>query len=176
LSQKIELRKHWKGVRKVISPDRRQIASKAFLDFLQTELKGKKILSFASFGAEIDTSLINNWLLGENALFLPRVEETGLQIYLVKDLDADLIPSKFGPKEPDPLRCERVDPASLDVALIPGLAFDAAHQRLGYGKGHYDRFLNNHSLISIGVGFAEQNTLALASDPWDIPLVQVVYF
>ncbi|MCC6128073.1 MAG: 5-formyltetrahydrofolate cyclo-ligase, partial [Chlamydiae bacterium] len=170
MSRKIELRSHWKEVRGSIPPDRRLDASNELFVFLREALTGKKVLSFASFGTEIDTGLVNAWLASEASLFLPRVEGPSLEIYLVKDLSLDLIASSFGPKEPDPTRCLKVDPASLDITLVPGLAFDAAHQRLGYGRGHYDRFLKNYPSFSIGVGFSEQKTAILASDPWDVPL------
>lgn len=176
MTRKIEERRYWKDVRESIPADRRRDASTKLFSSLQEKLAGKKVMSFASFGTEIDTESVNAWLANRGALFLPCVEGPELQIYLVKDIKLDLIPSNFGPKQPNPDRCLKVDPASIDAVLVPGLAFDAMHQRLGYGKGHYDRFLKNYPLFTLGIAFSEQKTTALASDPWDVPLNQVLYF
>lgn len=52
----------------------------------------------------------------------------------------------------------RVEPASLDLVVVPGLAFAADGRRLGRGGGHYDRFLaaTGAHCRWVGVGFAEQ--------------------
>lgn len=134
------------------------------------------MLSFASFGSEIDTFLLNSWLADENALLLPRVEGANLQIYEVKDLKRDLLPSALGPLEPDPNRSFLIDLATIDVVLVPALVFDAAFHRLGYGKGYYDRLLKNLSCPSIGIGFEEQKIENLSPEPWDVPLHAVAYF
>lgn len=56
------------------------------------------------------------------------------------------------------------------LVLIPLLAFDSKGNRLGYGQGHFDRYLSHHKVISIGVGFREQEVKSLPTQPHDIPL------
>jgi len=49
--------------------------------------------------------------------------------------------SAFGIAEPNPEVCTETDPASIDLVIIPGAVFDQYENRIGYGKGCYDRFL-----------------------------------
>lgn len=173
---KTDLRLQYKKIRSSLPPLRRQAAASSLFSFFQKELEGKKVLSFASFGSEIDTSSLNRWLAEKNSLFLPRVEKTEIEIYNVADPKLDLLLSPFGILEPCPKRCQATAFESIDIVLVPALAFDPLFHRLGYGKGHYDRLLEKLSCPSIGVGFQEQQIGSLPSDPWDIPLKTVFYF
>ncbi len=60
----------------------------------------------------------------------------------------------------------------VDLLLVPGLAFDAAGYRLGYGGGFYDALLHklDGRLPTLGVGFACQRVEALPLDPQDLPV------
>jgi 5-formyltetrahydrofolate cyclo-ligase len=58
-----------------------------------------------------------------------------------------------------------------DIILTPLVAFDRACNRLGQGKGHYDRAFAAHaSALRIGVAWSVQEVQALPADPWDVPL------
>lgn len=56
---------------------------------------------------------------------------------------------------PEPEAGEKILPEQLDVVLVPLLAIDQQGQRVGYGKGFYDRFLAacNSNVLKIGLGF-----------------------
>ena len=68
------------------------------------------------------------------------------------------------------------DPASVDVVIVPGLAFTLRGDRLGQGGGWYDRFLAGlrPDAVAIGVGFREQLVDHLPVEPHDVRLHQVV--
>ncbi len=71
----------------------------------------------------------------------PRVEhENTLSFYSVASRD-ELVKNQWGIWEPDPMRARRVQASDFHGLLIPGLAFDEKGNRLGRGKGYYDRAL-----------------------------------
>jgi len=67
------------------------------------------------------------------------------------------------------------DPTSLDVVVVPGLAFTVDGRRLGQGGGHYDRFLPRlrPGCVTVGAAFAEQLVDDLPTEPHDIRLTHV---
>jgi 5-formyltetrahydrofolate cyclo-ligase len=68
-----------------------------------------------------------------------------------------------------------VDPAELDIVVVPGLAFTADGRRLGQGGGHYDRFLPRlrEGCVTVGAAFAEQVVADLPTEPHDVHLTHV---
>jgi len=130
------------------------------------------IASIASFKDEINTHGLNQILAKQKRLALPRVEADLLTFYLVDNLDKQLSRSSIGILEPVPTLCEKAD--KIDVILVPALAFDLYHHRLGYGKGYYDRWLGANRVFSIGIGFKEQIIDTLPTDSHDIQLDELL--
>jgi 5-formyltetrahydrofolate cyclo-ligase len=64
--------------------------------------------------------------------------EDFLNHYLLKE-STQLVANKLG--IPEPVAATPVPVTQIDLVLVPMLAFDKAGNRIGYGKGHYDRFL-----------------------------------
>ena len=125
---------------------------------------------------EIDLTSINRLLAKANKLLLPRIEKNHLTFYLVKDLETDL---ELGtPPQPNPERCQHIALSGKELLLVPGLAFDSEHFRLGYGKGHYDELLTRiPNIDSLGIAFREQlSKELLPKDTWDKPVSDVIYF
>ncbi|MDF1821068.1 MAG: 5-formyltetrahydrofolate cyclo-ligase [Alcanivoracaceae bacterium] len=90
-----------------------------------------------------------------------------------------LVENRFGIPEPQPARQQPVANWSLDVLLLPLVAFDAHGNRLGMGGGFYDRTLaqlinrpRRPRLIGIGYRFQEVDALPVA--PWDRRLDEVI--
>ncbi|HVJ53872.1 MAG TPA: 5-formyltetrahydrofolate cyclo-ligase [Aliidongia sp.] len=80
----------------------------------------------------------------------------------------DLTPGAFGTL--GPAAAPVIEP---DVLLVPLLAFDRQHRRLGYGAGFYDRtiaLLRRRPLLVLGVAFAAQEIEEVPVDSWDEPL------
>lgn len=68
-----------------------------------------------------------------------------------------------------PEDAELQDPGTVDLILVPGVAFDPAGHRVGRGGGHYDRLLPRLSprAVTCGLAFREQLVPAIAARPWD---------
>lgn len=104
-----------------------------------------------------------------NALWAyPRVEGDDMAAYFAGP--SRLSKSSLGVLEPDPRVSKPVDPAELDVVLVPGVAFDRSGHRLGRGRGFYDRFLKSspRHVCRVGIAFSAQvSTEELPVEPWD---------
>lgn len=147
-AEKWELRRQMKALRQEFTGETRRRADEAIwrqIYALPEFERCRKVLAYASFGTEIDTSAFLQTCLDlGKELFLPKVTGEHMAFRRVKCL-ADLIPGVFGIREPD-ASCETADLSGEDFAgcfcLMPGLAFDRACHRLGYGGGYYDRTLS----------------------------------
>lgn len=140
-------------------------------------IDAKHILSFASFAGEIDTSLLNLYLARTGRLALPKIINTSLSVFRVSNPHGHLITNSLGISEPNSRLCSEIDIHALDLILVPGLGFDSCNQRLGFGRGFYDRFLKNIPHVkTIGIGFKEQFINLIPSQDHDVPLEKVFLF
>lgn len=89
---------------------------------------------------------------------------------------AELRPGAYGIREPDANACPLVATDEIDVALVPGLAWDRRGGRLGRGAGYYDRLFAAPAWrgFRCGLFFAAQEMDELPADPWDVALDAVV--
>jgi 5-formyltetrahydrofolate cyclo-ligase len=102
---------------------------------------------------EIDTGFIMSILQGKDKnIVLPKVlDDTNMVHYLLTD---NTILRKNKWNIPEPVDGLVVPPLKIDVVFIPLLAFDKLGHRVGYGKGFYDKFLNDdcrEDVIKIGL-------------------------
>jgi 5-formyltetrahydrofolate cyclo-ligase len=157
--QKRALRREARARRDGLSPGERERMSDEVAEnvmALPAVADATTVMAFSSFGSEVDTSPIIERLERDGRrVALPRVE--GRDIVAVAYRSGDRVsPTSFGALEP--AGGERVAPEEIDVVIVPGLAFDRSGNRVGYGRGFYDRFLaavRPHAL-TVGICFSVQ--------------------
>ncbi len=84
-----------------------------------------------------------------------------------------LLPDAFGILSPVP-GSPVLPVGSIDLIVVPLVAFDLAGNRLGGGKGYYDRVLAREPGFRVGVAFDAQCVSSFEPDPWDVRLPVVV--
>ncbi len=125
-----------------------------------------------SLPAEVDTHpMIERALRMGKRVVVPRVdlENKALKLYLITNLQSDLEEGTFGVMEPRLHKARPVDRREIHSVIVPGLAFDRTHHRLGRGAGFYDRFLGElgPSASKIGLAFSFQVVPTLPHESHD---------
>lgn len=117
------------------------------------------IMGYMAFRNEVLTKdILADALAAGKGVALPYVVKQQRRIVpaLVKDLEKDLVLGSYGIPEPNPETLTPVDPAKIDIVIVPGVVFDKRGNRIGYGGGYYDRFLPHCSkavLIALAYQF-----------------------
>jgi 5-formyltetrahydrofolate cyclo-ligase len=138
------------------------------------------VLGFVGYGSEISTDEISMEVLRQGKhLYLPKVEGEQMQFYRVRELK-ELREGYKGIREPvghtERYVCN-VSGTGRTLMLMPGVAFDSQRNRMGYGKGFYDRFLADKpelQLRTIGIGYACQMVEQVPSGEQDIRPYQII--
>lgn len=139
-----------------------------------------QILCFSSFGSEIQTiELIREALRRGKKVFLPKIEGCEMVFYKIGS-STELVPGYKGILEPEGTSegfCYKEEEASRTLMIMPGVAFDPMHRRIGYGKGYYDRYLAGKDglcIRTIAIGFACQMVEEIPEEEQDIRPYQLL--
>ncbi len=156
-----------------------RISSLAQKRFLGTEFyRGSKSISlYSSFSNEVLTEEIFERAAADGKrICYPRVvrgHERHLEFFKVDSID-DLSSGPYEMKEPAEGGV-RVDPAGLDLVVVPGVAFDGMGGRLGFGKGYYDRALGAVGCAIVGLAYEFQVLEEeIPLEPFDVRLTALV--
>jgi 5-formyltetrahydrofolate cyclo-ligase len=81
-----------------------------------------------------------------------------IRLFKIDNIEKDLKPGSRGILEPDTSRCKPVPVECLDIAIIPGIAFDEKGGRIGSGEGYYDRFIPKLPITTrkVSIAFEDQ--------------------
>lgn len=107
-------------------------------------------------------------------VFFPRVEK-GINFYEVNGPD-DLQKGSYGISEPK-MSCPEILPEeTLDLLIVPGIAFTKKGYRIGYGKGFYDSFITDNDIKTptIGLSYEFQIIDTFPVSDWDQPLYGIM--
>lgn len=174
---KRSLRERVLAARDSLRPEFRAAASAA----IGAALAGRGDFAAAStvlltlpFGSEWDSmSLLLTALERGKAVVLPRVNPTArtLELCRLSEPTRDVVPGYRGIPEPQS-HCALVAINAIDWVLVPGVAFDPAGHRLGYGGGYYDRLLPQlrRDAARIAAGYEVQLVDHVPAGAHDVPV------
>jgi 5-formyltetrahydrofolate cyclo-ligase len=103
-------------------------------------------MAYAGSGSEVRTEpFLRSVLEDGKRLVRPKVNRKrgALDLYEIRDLAQDLEPGVWSINEPKSDPRSAIDLCAVDLALIPGVAFDVREGRLGHGAGYYDKLLGS---------------------------------
>ncbi len=142
-------------------------------------MEADNILLYADYNHEVMTrGIFEDAVLHKKRVYFPKSDRLTntmgfYQTMSVKQLEKGFmgIPE---PKE-NPQLCYHFNTNEDTLVIVPGIAFDMAGFRLGYGKGFYDKFLSNkRQLSTMALAFACQIVEELPSEPHDIKMDKIV--
>ncbi len=151
----------------------------SLINQLRKDKEGLFVLTiFLSFGSEIDTRpVIAGLFKGPEPnilLLLPSIRDSRDIVLRPWKKEDPLVPSPFGILEPETKHS--FSPQDVDLFIVPGVGFDPAGHRLGYGKGYYDRLLSRRNLrgTRVGMAFEEQVVPSIPFAQKDVPIHYLV--
>ncbi|MGB1581716.1 MAG: 5-formyltetrahydrofolate cyclo-ligase [Nevskiales bacterium] len=146
----------------------------------------KRVASYYSVASEVSTRTLNTWLVNsQQSLFLPCLPVARPGRLLFCEITSQTRWSLGQYQIPEPLpsarSAPRINPAFLDIILVPLVGFDAHGNRMGMGAGYYDRSLAFRRYrriwrkpLLVGLAYACQQVDKLPAQAWDVPLDLVI--
>lgn len=170
---KKQLRKQIKEVKNRQSPQELAVNSSALLSQIEQHprfIAARTVLLYHSLGDEVQThAFVEKWHTCKKVL-LPVVRGDILELrhYTGKDC---LIKGAFHIEEPTGENFIQYD--EIELAVIPGVSFDKQGNRLGRGKGYYDKLLPLLHTYNIGICYQFQALEKIPCEPFDQPMDEV---
>ncbi len=150
--KKDEIRARVRARKMMLSDDERADAARRVFDALSSMAAftmAERILIYNSLPDELSTrEFIGRWD-GRKSFYLPRVNGLDLDILPYRRTATHL--GAFHIEEPD--GSDTTDVADIDLIIVPGVAYDRGGNRVGRGKGYYDRLLSHARALTVGVGY-----------------------
>ena len=133
--------------------------------------KAKKIGFYFSYRHEVDTHELIRKYLTRKEIYVPRCIGEELDFQRIHSME-DLKEGAFHILEPTTQ--EHISAGDLDLIIVPLLMFDKHHNRVGYGKGFYDRCLKKTQALTIGLAFDFQEVENTHPHSFDVPLDYII--
>lgn len=182
MEDKKEIRRRVLALRDALTPESRMRSELLMTERIlghQWYYRASELLLFKSYGSEISTeAILEDAFRYGKKVYLPAVTGEAMEFYRV-DKEDKLKTGYKGIPEPETSGREKFlfDEGKADntLMIMPGVAFDCYRNRIGYGKGFYDRYLaDKASLHTIAIGFDCQMVSVIKSDKTDVRPMQVI--
>ncbi len=138
-----------------------------------------KILLYAEAKGEapVEKLLLKALLLGKRVYAPVCIDKEHMEFYEIYSKD-ELYPASFGLREPltiEYLKLNKSDISKNTLALVPGVAFDKKLNRMGYGRGYYDRFFEEFEIpYRIGIAYEFQVLEEIKAKATDVAMTKII--
>lgn len=162
---------------RTLLPEEREVASARIFRQVEEHERFRRAQVVAAFCALKDEptteTTLRRWVEQGKRVAVPRVEGERMRFFYYEP--TKLVRGAFGIEEPSE-EAELCPPCAMDLMVVPGVAFTAAGDRLGRGKGYYDKYLSQNDFrgYTIGVGYAHQLLETLPTEEHDRQLDTVI--
>lgn len=174
--EKNELRKIIRAEKKAVSLEEKLRRSEPIMrkvESLEQFQKADTILLYWSMDDEVQThAFVERWYKSKTIL-LPCVDGDDLRLRQYTGPDCMQAGEQFGIGEPTGEEFTSLD--SIEMIMVPGIAFDRKNNRMGRGRGFYDRMLKSTpNAYKVGVAFNFQLFDQIPVEPFDVAMNQVI--
>lgn len=174
MDKKALIRKKALQLRDGMSEEERHKKSNLIMErFLHMPLykESENLLVYVNYKSEVETiGLLEHALQEGKSVYCPKVEGEEMEFYRIENL-GQLADGYRGIREPEGSREKIFDcfpSGEKNVMIMPGSAFDRDRNRIGYGKGYYDKYIEKHpGLYTVAVCFDCQLQEEVPSDAYD---------
>lgn len=167
------IRSRVKARKSLLDASERKIAAARVFDYVEKSasfIMAEHILMYNSLPDELQTrDFISKWHPLKH-FYLPRVNGVNLDILPYDSSRLHL--GAFNIEEP--VGNDTVDVSKIELIIVPGVAYDRRGNRIGRGKGFYDRLLRDSRAVKIGVAYHCQLVDDIEPDEFDVPVDFVV--
>lgn len=182
MPDKVEIRRIALQARRALSEDERRIKSRRICETVLSLAEyrtAQAVMVYLDFRDEVETTeLAGRILQAGKRLLIPLCKQarTSLIACEIFNLSDDLHSGLWGIREPHPEKIRPVSPKNIDLAIVPGASFDNQGNRIGFGKGYYDRFLPElrKGVPVIGLAFSCQLTDEIEAEDHDYKMSLLV--
>lgn len=138
-------------------------------------VKAKVVLLYWSMSDEVQThSFVNRWYR-DKVLLLPCVDGDDLRLRRYTGPECLVAGEQFGIGEPSADTPEWTDLDAVELIIVPGVAFDRDGNRMGRGRGFYDRLLKSTpNAVKIGVAYSFQLIDNVPVEPHDVKMNLII--
>lgn len=167
--EKNELRRKIKSMKSMLLESEKQDAAERVFDLLEQTaafMMADRILLYHSLPDELSTHVFLRKWNDRKKFYLPRVNGVNLDILPYNESRLEL--GAFHIEEPT--GNDTVDVDDIELIVVPAVAYDRKGNRLGRGKGFYDRLLGSTKATKIGVAYEFQLVDELPVEPHDVAM------
>lgn len=170
---KKDIRRRVKAQKSMLSDDERAVAAAKVFEMLEKSaafMLADRILMYHSLPDELSTeAFIAKWHMHKH-FFLPRVN--GVELEVLPYDRSRLRLGAFHIEEPQGDDVVPVD--QMELIVVPAVAYDRSGNRVGRGKGYYDRMLSSAKAMTVGVGYDFQLVDEIDTEDHDVPVDMVI--